>query len=226
MRILIIEDDHALARAVRQALERDGNEVAAAERGATGLDLVRSWQPEIVLLDLSLPDADGRDLARTIRATSEVPIIMVTGRDEVIDRITGLELGADDYITKPFDVHELVARVRAVSRRTRPERAVATQRLTHADLTLDTIAHRAWCADQMLSLSPKEFELLRMLIEQPGTVLRRGELAQAIWGEPAGAVGKTIDVHVSSLRRKLGDDAQAPRYIETVRGIGFRLLEE
>jgi DNA-binding response OmpR family regulator len=185
---------------------------------------VRQWNPDVVLLDLMLPDRDGRDVARSIRSMSDVPIVIVTARGEEADRIAGLEIGADDYVVKPVSMGELLARVRAVTRRARVSGDRPSERLTHKDLVIDLDEHRTYRHDIELSLSRKEFEILRMLMARPGRLVRRAELAHAVWGLGPEDVGKTMDVHVSYLRRKLDDNARDPAYIETVRGVGFRLV--
>jgi two-component system alkaline phosphatase synthesis response regulator PhoP len=223
MRILIIEDEFLIAKAVRNALQRDGHDVTIAGTGGAGIDLVTSWRPDVVLLDLMLPDQDGRDVARSIRALSDVPLVIVTARGEESDRIAGLEIGADDYVVKPVSMGELLARIRAVTRRARTSEAPPSERLVHKDLVIDLDEHRAYRGDEVLSLSRKEFEILRMLMARPGRLVRRAQLAHAVWGLGPGEVGKTLDVHLSYLRRKLDDNPREPVYIETVRGVGFRM---
>jgi len=224
MRVLIIEDEFLIAKAVRNALQRDGHDVTIAGTGSGGLDLVTRWRPDVVLLDLMLPDTDGRDVARSIRASSDVPIVIVTARGEEADRITGLEIGADDYVVKPVSMGELLARVRAVTRRARGSTERPAERLSHKDLVVDLDEHRAFRGTSEVALSRKEFEILRMLMARPGRLVRRAELAHAVWGLGPEDVGKTMDVHVSYLRRKLDDNARDPAYIETVRGVGFRMV--
>jgi len=226
MRVLVVEDESTIARPLRRALEREGYVVSLCETGHSALRLARTWSPDVILLDLLLPDMDGRDVAREIRSRSQVPIIMVTARGEEADRVSGLELGADDYVVKPFSVPELIARMRAVSRRigTTPEASDSV--LTFKDLKLDLGAYRAFKDGAELELTNKEFELLRMLLMRPGALVRRDEVVRAIWNMSLSESGKTLDVHVSGLRKKLGDDARRPRYIETVRSVGFRLSTE
>jgi DNA-binding response OmpR family regulator len=226
MRVLVVEDESTIARPLRRALEREGYAVSLCETGHSALRLARTWGPDVILLDLLLPDMDGRDVAREIRSRSQVPIIMVTARGEEADRVSGLELGADDYVVKPFSVPELIARMRAVSRRvtTTPEKSDSI--LTFKDLKLDLGAYRAFQEDKEIELTNKEFELLRMLLMRPGALVRRDEVVRAIWNMSLSESGKTLDVHVSGLRKKLGDDARKPRYIETVRSVGFRLSTE
>ena len=226
MRVLVVEDESTIARPLRRALEREGYAVSLCETGHSALRLARTWEPDVILLDLLLPDMDGRDVAREIRTRSQVPIIMVTARGEEADRVAGLELGADDYVVKPFSVPELIARMRAISRRagTAPEPSASV--LTFKDLRLDLGAYRAYKEEAELDLTNKEFELLRMLLMRPGTLVRRDEVVRAIWNMSLGESGKTLDVHMSGLRKKLGDDARKPVYIETVRSVGFRLATE
>jgi DNA-binding response OmpR family regulator len=224
MRVLVVEDETTIARPLRRALEREGYDVSVCETGHSALKLARTWGPDLILLDLLLPDMDGRDVAREIRTTSQVPIIMVTARAEESDRVVGLEIGADDYVTKPFSVTELIARMRAVTRRSSRGAAVRSgQLLIFKDLRLDLDTYRAYRGDGELDLTHKEFELLRVLMLRPGAIVRREELIRAVWNLLPAESGKTLDVHISVLRKKLGDQARHPRYVETVRGVGFRL---
>ena len=223
MRVLVVEDEAVLSRPLRRALEREGYAVAVTETGHGALKVARTWEPDLILLDLMLPDMDGRDVAREIRATTQVPIIMVTARGDENDRVVGLELGADDYVIKPFSVAELIARMRAVSRRTESARRPDEQ-LVHGDLRLDLATYRAYRAEEELDLTHKEFEVLRMLMIRPGALVRREELVRGVWNLLLAESGKTLDVHMSGLRKKLGDDARHPRYIETIRKVGFRLV--
>lgn len=223
LRVLIVDDEEALARAVRHALEREGYQVAVCDTGASAEKLAASWRPDVILLDLGLPDADGRDVARRIRAEDGVPIIMVTGRGEEADRVVGLEIGADDYVVKPFSLAELVARVRAVARRATGALVTQASALTFRDLTMDTVTYRVRRGTGDVPLTQKEFEVLRLLMQRPGAVVRRDEIVRAVWNTTPAEAAKTLDVHMSSLRKKLDDDPKAPRYIETVHGVGFRL---
>jgi len=222
MRVLVVEDETTIARPLRRALEREGYDVSVCETGHGALKLARTWVPDLVLLDLLLPDMDGRDVARELRTSSQIPIIMVTARAEENDRVVGLEIGADDYVTKPFSVTELIARMRAVTRRSTVA-ARTGEVLTFKDLRLDLDTYRAYQTEQELDLTHKEFELLRVLMLRPGAIVRREELVRAVWNLLVAESGKTLDVHMSVLRKKLGDEARHPRYIETVRGVGFRL---
>jgi two-component system response regulator RegX3 len=188
---------------------------------------VRRAEPDIVLLDLGLPDADGRDVCRAIRTTSQVPIIMLTARGLETDRVVGLELGADDYLVKPFSMAELVARIRAVLRRTgerarAPAAAPAPAALEVGDVRIDPARYEASHAGAPLDLPRREFDLLHALMTNAGTVLARSRLMDEVWGVDWFGSTKTLDVHIAGLRRRLGDDAAEPRYIHTVRGVGFR----
>jgi DNA-binding response OmpR family regulator len=224
LRVLLVEDDFQIAKPVRNALRREGYDVRHCETAAKAFDAIRSWQPDLVLLDLWLPDGDGRDLARQIRMSSDVPLMMVSARGDEADRVAGLELGADDYIVKPFSMPELLSRIRAVLRRSRPRGSWGAERLQHGPIVLDLEERKALLAGEVLDLSNKEFEILRILMERPGKIVRRADLAMAVWGTTAQSAGKTIDVHLSWLRGKLGDDPREPKYIETVPRVGFRLI--
>jgi DNA-binding response OmpR family regulator len=224
LRVLLVEDDIQIAKPVRNALAREGYDVRHCDTARKALEAVRSWQPDMILLDLWLPDGDGRDVARQIRASSDVPLMMVSARGEEADRVAGLELGADDYLVKPFSLPELLSRIRAILRRSRPRGSWSAERLQHGPIVLDLEERKALLNGVELDLSNKEFEILRILMERPGKIVRRSELALAVWGTTAQGAGKTIDVHLSWLRSKLGDDPRAPRFIETVRRVGFRLL--
>lgn len=225
MRILIVEDDESIARLAQLTLERDGNEVACATTGPEGLDLFNSWGPELVVLDVMLPGMSGREILRQIRALSDVPIIFLTAMGSEKDRVAALDEGADDYITKPFSIDELAARIRAVGRRPRTAGVGADARLRHGDLALDPIRHLVYRDDEEIALTKREGEILRMLMMQPGTVVTRSALSHLVWQRSAASTTNVLDVHMSSLRHKLGDNASKPRYIETVRGEGFRLLD-
>jgi DNA-binding response OmpR family regulator len=225
-RVLIVEDDHSIATLLRLSLRREGYEVRNCETGKRALELIRGWRPDLVLLDLGLPDADGRDVARQVRQASDVPLVMVSARGESYDKVTGLELGADDYVVKPFDLPELMSRIRAVLRRCQVRDSGQTSRLQHGSLLLDLDERKAFADGTEVRLSNKEFDILQALMERAGKVVRRGELASAVWGSSSDEVGKSMDVHVSWLRNKLGDNPRKPRYIETLRSVGFRLIAE
>jgi two-component system response regulator RegX3 len=223
--VVVIEDEASISDPLRSALEREGYLVEVAPTGGEGLEAVRRADPAIVLLDLGLPDIDGRDVCRAIRASSQVPIIMLTARGQETDRVVGLELGADDYLVKPFSMAELVARIRAVLRRTgeRAEPSAAEGAvLAVGDVRVDTATYVVTQAGEPLELPRREFDLLRVLMANAGTVLQRARLMDDVWGADWFGSTKTLDVHVAALRRRLGDDANQPRYIHTVRGVGFR----
>ena len=213
MHLLVVEDDEAIAVPLVRGLERSGYEVT---RVATGREALDVDGVDLVLLDLGLPDLDGYEVCRRLRAASGVPIIVVTARGDEGDRVLGLELGADDYVVKPFGIRELVARVRAVSRRAVVEPA-GPQRV--GALEIDRRTRRVSVAGRELALAPKEYELLALLADDAGAVVRRDQIMEEVWDPHWYGPTKTLDVHVASLRRKLGD----PRWIETVRGVGFRL---
>jgi DNA-binding response OmpR family regulator len=223
--ILLIEDDELIVDSVRYGLEHEGYRVLAAYDGNAGLALARSARPDLVLLDVMMPYMDGYQVCRILRSESAVPIIMLTARGTEMDKVLGLELGADDYVVKPFGMRELVARIRAQLRRTempgsRPASPAPSLRI--GEITLDYEAHVALRGSQNLDLRPKEFDLLAVLMSQPGHAFDRGELLDAVWG--AGWIGdpRTLDVHVRWLRQKLEKDPAEPRYILTVRGVGYR----
>ena len=215
MRILLVEDENAIAIPLSAGLGREG---FAVDRAATVAEALKADAADLVLLDLRLPDGDGLDVCRAMRARSDVPIIVVTARGEEADRVIGLELGADDYLVKPFGLRELIARIRAVMRRTEA-RTRPRGPLQVGGLTVDERSRRATLEGRELELTPKEFDLLVALAGDPGAAVSRRRLLEEVWDTTWFGSSKTIDVHVAALRRKLGD----PGWIETVRGVGFRL---
>jgi DNA-binding response OmpR family regulator len=223
-RVLFVEDEKSIAEPFSRALAREGYETTIAGTAREALDLARTLRPHLVLLDLTLPDGDGRDVCRELRRISDVPIVMLTARGTETDRVVGLELGADDYVVKPFSGAEVIARIRAVLRRyaaTAP--SPANDGVTRIGaLAVDHGARAATLDERPLELSRKEFDLLERLIREPGRVVTREQLMSDVWDTNWFGSTKTLDVHVSSLRRKLGDDSQNPRFIHTVRGVGFR----
>jgi two-component system, OmpR family, response regulator RegX3 len=221
--VLLVEDETSIAEPFARALEREGFSTVVAATAAAARELFASRRPNIVLLDLGLPDGDGRDLCREWRRDSQVPIIMLTARGTETDRVVGLELGADDYVVKPFSVAEVAARIRAVLRRAVPDRSAQQERVTVGDLEIDPATRTASMRGDELSLTRKEFDLLARLAHEPGTVVSREDLMADVWDENWFGSTKTLDVHIGFLRRKLGDDATSPRYLRTVRGVGFRL---
>jgi DNA-binding response OmpR family regulator len=222
--VLLVEDERSIAEPFASALTRSGFRTTVAHTGEQAMRLIGELAPDVVLLDLSLPDTDGRDVCRRLRLESDVPIIMVTASGTVTDRVVGLELGADDYVVKPFATGEVIARIRAVLRR-RPGGRVEEQELTIQDLRIDLAARRAWLAEHELELTRKEFDLLARLARDAGRVVTRESLMSDVWDLNWFGSTKTLDVHVAWLRRKLGDDSAEPKYIHTVRGVGFRLAQ-
>ncbi|MEZ5079817.1 MAG: response regulator transcription factor [Thermoleophilia bacterium] len=216
MRLLLVEDDDGIAGPLVTGLEREGFDVT---RVANGHDALSAAEPDLVLLDLRLPDIDGYAVARGLRERSRVPIIMVSAKGEEIDRILGLELGADDYLVKPFSIRELIARINAVMRRVREPEQPVDQTITVGELVIDRREHRVRLGDAEIPMTPKEFDLLVVLAGDAGAVVDRRRILEEVWGTRWYGPTKTIDVHVSALRRKLGD----PGWIEAVRGVGFRL---
>jgi two-component system response regulator RegX3 len=221
--VLLVEDEASISEPFSQALIREGFVPVIASTAAQARAALQERDPDIVLLDLMLPDGDGRELARELRSSSQLPIIMLTARGSEVDRIVGLELGADDYVVKPFAAAEVIARIRAVLRRSR-QREPTASKLTAGDVTVDVAARRAWLADQELSLTRKEFDLLARLARSAGHVVTREDLMSDVWDENWFGSTKTLDVHITALRRKLGEDPVLPRHIQTVRGVGFRFV--
>jgi DNA-binding response OmpR family regulator len=222
--ILVVEDEPRIAALVRDYLQQAGFAVLTAADGETGLVLARTRRPDAVILDLGLPGIDGLDVVRALRHDSPVPIVVLTARGDESDRVAGLELGADDYVVKPFSPKELVARVRAVLRRvdaaTRP-----TDRLVVGDLEVDLARHRVVAAGRTVALTPTEFEILATLAREPGRVFTRGQLLDAVHGFSLETYERAIDGHVKNLRRKLEPDPGSPRFVRTVHGVGYALAE-
>lgn len=223
--ILIIEDENDLIKILRSYLEAAGYTVLSASRGDQGLMMWEKQHPDLVLLDLNLPGMDGLDVARAIRRKDETPIIMLTARVEETDRLIGLELGADDYMAKPYSPREVVARVRAVLRRSGGTKT-ANMVLRIADLTIDLDGHVVYRGDVLIELTPTEFSLLAAMADQPGRVFNRLQLLEAVQGTAYEGYERTIDAHIKNLRAKLEVDPKDPRYIETVFGIGYRMRKE
>jgi two-component system alkaline phosphatase synthesis response regulator PhoP len=223
--ILVVDDEPRIAEICRDYLERAGFKVMTAGNGADALTLARTKQPDLVVLDLGLPKMDGLDVTRALRKRSNVPIIMLTARVEESDKLIGLELGADDYLTKPFSPKELVARVRAVFRRTDigPGHGDVVRA---ADVTLDVPRMQAKVGRRTVELTSTEFELLAMMMRQPGRVFTRGQLLDAVRGEELESLDRVIDAHIKNLRRKLEPDARHPRYVLTVYGVGYKFADE
>jgi DNA-binding response OmpR family regulator len=222
--VLLVEDEWSIAEPFARALARHGFRPTVTGTGAEAIRLAESVRPDIVLLDLALPDGDGRDVCRRLRGISDVPVIMVTASCTVLDRVVGLEIGADDYVVKPFAVDEVVARIRAVLRRGRAPARDA--QLTIRELRIDRGARRVWLGDREVELTRKEFDLLARLAREAGRVVSREALMSDVWDMNWFGSTKTLDVHIAWLRRKLGDDPALPNYIHTVRGVGFRLADQ
>ena len=217
--VLVVEDEEAIASLVRAYLERDGYRVTWAGTGAEALAELEREQPQLIVLDIGLPDGDGFDLCRRLRAGSAVPIIMLTARDEEADRVAGLELGADDYITKPFSPRELVARIKAVLRRTDP--AAQDDTLILGDVAVRADAREVRVAGHSVQLRTREFDLLAYLIENKGIVVSRDQLLDKVWGLDYSGGTRTVDVHIAQLRSKLG----RPDLIQTIRSVGYKAIQ-
>jgi two-component system response regulator RegX3 len=219
-RVLVVEDEEAISEPLAEHLTREGFAPEVATTIALAGKALEREPPDVILLDVMLPDGDGRDFCREIRTRSDVPILMLTARGEEIDRILGLELGADDYVVKPFSARELVARIRAVMRRPRSEDRAAA--ITIGAITLDPSARTCAKDGETVELTAKEFDLLHFLMAHPGAVVRRESIMDEVWDPHWFGPTKTLDVHISWLRKKLEHDPANPRYISTVRGVGFR----
>lgn len=227
VKVLLVEDEGSIAEPFIAALRRAGFAAEHASTGADAIATVQRARPDVVLLDLGLPDMDGRDVCRELRQISDVAIIMITASGTITDRIVGLELGADDYVVKPFAAHEVIARIRAVLRRGRSgATATAPKRIDVQDLRIDPGARRAWRGEAELELTRKEFDLLARLAADAGRVVSREDLMADVWDVNWFGSTKTLDVHIGWLRRKLGDDPESPTYIRTVRGVGFELVSD
>lgn len=221
--ILVIEDDPGIARIVSLYLERDGHRVTAVGDGISGLRAARQLGPDLIVLDLMLPQLDGMEVCRTLREESDVPIIMATARVDEEDRLAGLDLGADDYILKPFSPRELAARVRAVLRRaSRQTTAAGPSLIEFDDLTIDLKARAVQRANTEPSLTPTEFRLLVLLATEPGRVFTRDQIIDGVFGYDFDGFDRTVDVHIANLRRKIEPSARKPRYVHTVHGVGYR----
>jgi DNA-binding response OmpR family regulator len=220
--ILMVEDERSILEPLVEALQRESFDTEVAETAARARELAGRLEPDLVLLDVMLPDGSGYDLCRELRAASRVPIIMLTARGEETDRIVGLELGADDYIVKPFSAREVIARIRAVLRRSEDHTERPSLPTEIGPLTLDPAKRSVTLHGGDVDLTRKEFELLELLMSEAGSVITRERLIDEVWDVNWFGSTKTLDVHVSGLRRKLGDDSSAPRFIHTVRGVGFR----
>jgi two-component system response regulator RegX3 len=225
-RILIVEDEETLAETVRYNLEREGYSASIATDGSGGLQKFRDEQPDLVVLDLMLPEMSGLDVCRLIREESDVPIIILTAKDTEADKVAGLELGADDYVTKPFSMRELVSRVRASLRRTRMKPApTEDQMLTGGPVEMDVARHEVRVRGEVLGFPPKEFDLLEMFLLRKGRLLTRDFLMDEVWGPDYFGDTKTLDVHVKRLRAKIEEDPRNPEFLLTVRGLGYKFVD-
>jgi DNA-binding response OmpR family regulator len=221
-RILVVEDEKSISEPFAEALRRAGFEPVVTGTAAGAIELAEETEPDLVMLDLALPDGDGRDVCRELRRRSDVPIVMLTARGTEMDKIVGLELGADDYVVKPFSAAEVISRIRAVLRRSSGRESASTAPLMVGDVDLDPAARVARLRGTELDLSRKEFDLLTELMRNAGRVVTREDLMARVWDVNWFGSTKTLDVHIGWLRRKLGDEPNRPTYIETVRGVGFR----
>ena len=225
-RILIVEDEQSLADSVRYNLEREGYAVTVAGDGRRALERFRAESPALVILDLMLPELSGLDVCKAIRAESDVPIIIVTAKDAEADKVTGLELGADDYVTKPFSVRELISRVRANLRRSRMRaEAVTDDVLEGAGVEMDVVRHEVRVHGAAVAFPPKEFELLEAFLRRKGRLLTRDFLIEEVWGHDYFGDTKTLDVHVKRVRRKIESEPHRPAHLLTVRGLGYKFVE-
>jgi len=221
VKVLLVEDDESIAQSVIASLTTAGLEVAHVGTGQKGIDAVSVVNPDVVLMDLGLPDMDGLDASKVIRESSSVPIIIVSARGDELDRVLGLELGADDYVVKPFSQRELLARIRAVTRRGVEPTPVAPATIGTARLVIDERAHSVVLDDEEIVLTAKEFDLLAFLAAEPNVVFRRNDILEHVWDTNWFGTTKTLDAHIASIRKKLG----SPDWIQAVRGVGFKFVE-
>ena len=224
-RILVVDDDPKIVDLVRLYLEADGYRVFVAYDGLQALELARQKRPNLILLDLMLPEMDGLEVCRILQAESDVPVLMLTARVTDEEMLIGLEAGADDYVTKPFNPREVVARVRAVLRRIARESCHGTAGMQFADLVIDCRSHEVRMAGQVVDLTPTEFRLLEVLAREPGRVFTRVELLDRVFGYDFDGFDRTVDAHVKNLRRKIERDPKRPAYVKTVHGVGYKFDE-
>lgn len=222
-KILIVDDEKKITEIISAYLERDNFSVITAYDGKSALDTVKKFSPDLIILDLMLPEISGWDVCRTLRKDSNIPIIMLTARDETADKIVGLELGADDYVTKPFDAKELVSRVKAVLRRYEGNLKGTPKKIHAGDLTIDTEQRRVTRGEHNIELTPIEFDLLQLLAKHPGRVFSRLQLLDSIQGDAYEGYERTIDSHIKNLRKKIEPEPEKPRYIVTVYGVGYKM---
>jgi two-component system, OmpR family, response regulator RegX3 len=224
-RVLVIEDETAIAEGLAYNLRQEGLEPILAADGDAGLQLARTAKPDLILLDLMLPGIGGLDVCRAIRRESDVPIIMLTAKDAEIDKIVGFEIGADDYITKPFSIREVLVRIRAVLRRAGSRPESDAEEIQYGGLVVNFAKHSVTVDGRLVTLSPKEFDLLKILIRNRGRVMTRDLLLDRVWGEDAYVEPRTVDVHIRWLREKIEQDPSHPVLIQTVRGAGYRFTD-
>ena len=226
-KILFVDDDVLLRRSVKYQLEHEGYQTLTAEDGTTALSMARADRPDLILLDIGLPDQSGLDLARVLQRELAAPLVFVTARKQEIDIVVGLELGAEDYITKPFGMRELIARVRVVLRRlTLGPQPKTNEAMVVGDVFIDPLQHKVRVRGETVNLPPKQFELLRLLMTNAGNVLSTNYLLDAVWGEEFMGAGQVLYVHMSWLRKQLETDLHTPPYIQTVRGVGYKFVKE
>ncbi len=226
--ILLVEDDDTIAEPLVFGLENEGFRVLHAHDGQRGLEMARAEQPDLILLDVMLPGMDGFTVCRALRRESAVPIIMLTARGQELDRVMGLEIGADDYVVKPFSFRELLARVRATFRRRELDlghASLASERITAGGIVLDRTAHQVWREGRLIELRQREFNLLCVLMENLNGAVPRQELLDRVWGKNWIGDPRTLDVHIRWLREKVEDNPSSPRYIQTIRGYGYRFVD-
>jgi two-component system alkaline phosphatase synthesis response regulator PhoP len=224
-KILIVEDEPDMVLGLKDNFEFEGYEVITASDGAVGLEKARTLKPDLVILDIMLPVLSGLEVCKTLRGEGfEAPIVMLTARGQEIDKVVGLELGADDYVTKPFSIRELLARVRAILRRTEGGKK-RLSRYRFSDIELDFEIYRATRGGEPLDLSPREFELLRYLIERKGETVSRDRLLEDVWGYESYPSTRTVDTHIAKLRAKIGDSGTEPRFIMTIHGTGYKFVD-
>ena len=221
-KILIVEDDPNILESVKYNLQKDGYDILTAVDGAQALEIARAGKPDLIILDIMLPQMNGLEVCRILRKEMAIPIIMLTARDTEIDKITGLDLGADDYVTKPFSMRELMSRVRSLLRRGQIQPVTSETKLISGDLEIDFPHHVVKKAGVSLILSPKEFELLAFLVSNKGQVFSRDQLLEKVWGYDFAGDTRTVDVHISWLREKIESNSQEPKYLLTVRGLGYK----
>jgi len=221
-KILVVEDDPNILESVKYNLQKDGYDTLTAVDGAQALEIARSGKPDLIILDILLPQMNGLEVCRILRKEMAIPIIMLTARDTEIDKITGLDLGADDYVTKPFSMRELMSRIRSLLRRAEIQPVTSETKLISGDLEIDVPHHVVKKAGVSLILSPKEFDLLAFLVSNKGQVFSRDQLLEKVWGYDFAGDTRTVDVHISWLQEKIESNSQEPKYLLTVRGLGYK----